>query len=120
TDGEPLPEPPTVPITGDELAEHLPSLEAFAGELGCTVSFEAIGGGALGYHDPRTHKIAVESTLAGNAKVRVLVHELAHALGVGYTDYPRDVAEVVVESVALIVCGTLGLDTSGESIPYLA
>ena len=28
--------------------------------------------------------------------------------------------ELVVESVAYTVCGSLGLDTSGYSIPYLA
>jgi hypothetical protein len=27
---------------------------------------------------------------------------------------------VVVETAATIVCGSLGLDTSGESIPFLA
>jgi hypothetical protein len=57
---------------------------------------------------------------APNARVRVLVHELAHAHGVGYRDYGREDAEVVVETAAVIVCGALGLDTSGESIPYIA
>jgi hypothetical protein len=52
--------------------------------------------------------------------VRVLVHELAHALGVGYADYGREDAEVIVETAAVIVCGALVLDTSGESIPYIA
>jgi antirestriction protein ArdC len=28
--------------------------------------------------------------------------------------------ELVVESIAFTVCGSLGLDTSGYSIPYLA
>jgi hypothetical protein len=55
-----------------------------------------------------------------NAKVRTLIHELAHALGVGYAEYGRDVAEVVVESAAMITCGSVGLDTSGESVPYIA
>jgi len=35
-------------------------------------------------------------------------------------DYGREDAEVVVETAAVIVCGALGLDTSGESIPYIA
>jgi antirestriction protein ArdC len=55
-----------------------------------------------------------------NAEVRVLVHELAHAHGVTYKDYSREDAEVIVETAAVIVCGSLGLDTSGESIPYIA
>ena len=31
-----------------------------------------------------------------------------------------DEEELVVESVAFTVCGSLGLDTSGYSVPYLA
>ncbi len=61
-----------------------------------------------------------ERVTAANAVVRVLVHELAHALGVSYGEYGREVAEVIVETATVIVCGSLGLDTSGESIPYIA
>ena len=57
---------------------------------------------------------------SANGRVRVLVHELAHALGVGYEEYGREVAEVIVETATVVVCGALGLDTSGESIPYIA
>ena len=46
--------------------------------------------------------------------------ELAHAHGIGYAEYGREEAELIVESVAFIVCGSVGLDTSGESVPYLA
>ena len=34
-----------------------------------------------------------------NAQVRILVHELAHALGVGYHEYGRAQAEVIVDTV---------------------
>jgi hypothetical protein len=40
--------------------------------------------------------------------------------GVNYRDYGRADAEVVVETAGTIVYGALGLDTSGEAIPYLA
>src|SRR5207302_10183559 len=76
---------------------------------------------AGGYCDVKAKRIVLSSELGSvNAQVRVLVHELAHAHGVGYTDYGREDAEVVVETAAVIVCGSLGLDTSGESIPYIA
>jgi hypothetical protein len=52
--------------------------------------------------------------------VRVLVHELAHALGVGYREHGRRRAEVIVDTVTYVVCGSLGLDTSGSSVPYVA
>ena len=48
------------------------------------------------------------------------VHEIAHALGVGYSDYGRRRAEVLVDTVTFIVCGAVGLDTSGSSVPYVA
>ncbi len=60
------------------------------------------------------------TTLSANARVRVLVHEIAHALGVGYSEYGRRRAEVLVDTVTFIVCGAVGLDTSGSSIPYVA
>ncbi len=50
----------------------------------------------------------------------MLVHEIAHALGVGYEQYGRRRAEVMVDTATFIVCGSLGLDTSGSSIPYIA
>jgi hypothetical protein len=52
--------------------------------------------------------------------VRVLVHEIAHALGVGYSEYGRRRAEVLVDTVTFVVCGSVGLDTSGSSVPYVA
>jgi hypothetical protein len=52
--------------------------------------------------------------------VRVLVHEIAHAFGVGYREYGRQRAEVLVDTVTYIVCGSVGLDVSGSSVPYVA
>jgi hypothetical protein len=48
------------------------------------------------------------------------VHELAHAHGIDYQRFSRAEAELIVESVACIVCAGAGLDTSSESVPYLA
>jgi hypothetical protein len=64
--------------------------------------------------------IVADSSQPANAKVRTLVHELAHALGVGYAEYGRELAEVIVEAAAVVACGSIGLDTSGESVPYVA
>jgi antirestriction protein ArdC len=120
TDGEPLPEPPSEPITGDSHERYIGALEDHARSLGFTVERETLEH-AGGYCDAKARRIVVSSSLeAPNARVRVLVHELAHAHGVGYADYGRDDAEVLVETAAVIVCGALGLDTSGESIPYIA
>lgn len=116
TDGDPLPAPPSEPITGDSHTEYLPKLTELAHSLGLTVEES----GSQSYHEPAGKRIVIAADLAPNAKVRALVHELAHAHGVTYDDYPRAEAEVIVDSAAMIVCGSIGLDTSGESVPYLA
>jgi antirestriction protein ArdC len=119
TDGEDIPDMPREPIEGDSHAEYLPDLERFAGELGYSVRYAETGERG-GWCDPTNREVVVSETQSPNGRVRVLVHELAHALGVDYTDYSRADAEVIVETAAIIACGTLGLDTSGESIPYIA
>jgi hypothetical protein len=50
----------------------------------------------------------------------MLVHELVHALGIGYADHGREAAEVLTETAAYVVCGSVGLDTSSMSVPYVA
>lgn len=120
TDGEPLPQAPREPITGDSHARYIEPLTAHAASLGYTVESEHLDH-ARGYCDAKRHRIVLADDLgAANARVRVLVHELAHAHGVNYRDYSREQAEVIVETAAVIVCGSLGLDTTGESIPYIA
>lgn len=64
--------------------------------------------------------IAISSALSANGQVRVLVHELAHALGITYTSHTRAQAEVLVDTVTYIVCSSVGLDVGGEAIPYVA
>jgi hypothetical protein len=47
-------------------------------------------------------------------------HELVHALGVNYQTHTRSQAEVIVDTATLIILSGVGLDTSGETIPYVA
>jgi hypothetical protein len=113
-------ESPAEPITGDSHSHHLPTLSTLAAELGYTVSSRPLDGAADGWCDAEQHEIVVNARLCANAQVRVLVHEIAHALGVGYKQYGRSRAEVIVDTVTFIVCGSIGLDTSGSSVPYVA
>ena len=48
------------------------------------------------------------------------VHELAHALGIGYAEYGRAMAEVLVEAVTYIVLAGQGLAVDASSVPYVA
>jgi antirestriction protein ArdC len=134
---DPLPEfpggpvvldPPLEPVEGDTLAGLFEPLASFATTIGYTVAVEEIPGSALGYCAPQRHHIGVEAVSAkfsANAQVGVEIHELAHALvrcdrceedpDLTYGD-----EEVVVECIAHTVCSTVGLDTSGWSVPYMA
>jgi antirestriction protein ArdC len=121
TQGDPLPEPLYQPLTGDSHAHYLPQLAAFAEEIGFSFSEEDLADrGADGYCNPVAKKIVVGSHLAPNAKVATAVHEIAHALGVGYKEFGRHDAEVIVESASYAVWQSLGLDTSSASVAYVA
>jgi hypothetical protein len=120
-DQDPLPlEPPRQPVTGDSHAHLLLALERLATELGYRVRHLTPDTSADGWCDDERREIVVRAGLPANGQVRVVVHELAHALGVGYREYGRRQAEVLVDTVTYVVCGSVGLDVSGDSIPYVA
>jgi hypothetical protein len=113
-------EPPCEPLSGDSHAHLLGPLEAFAGSLGYAVSFETIDGSAREWCDPQNKRIVVDATVPGNAQLRTLIHETAHALGVDYRRYSREQAEVIVNTVTLLAASSVGLRVDGETIPYVA
>lgn len=124
---EPLPgvdppplEPPSVPIDGDSHARLLEPLAELAEEIGFSMSFARLGGDCGGFCDYRAKRIVIEDRQAPNAKVRVAIHEVAHALGVSSQRFGRERAEVIVECAAFVVAAGLHLETGGESIPYVA
>ena len=59
-------------------------LQLLAGSSATRVSIRSLDGSADGWCDSEKHEIVVNEALSANAQVRVLVHEIAHALGVGY------------------------------------
>lgn len=123
---EPAPlDPPIAPIDGESLRWALPILERRAGELGVQVNYVALSPGHDGSYEPAERRITISCDAAINQQVAALCHELAHVLvrldrqsDDPELDYATE--ELVAESVALTVCGFLGLDTAANSIPYLA
>jgi hypothetical protein len=55
-----------------------------------------------------------------DGRVRTLIHELAHALGVDYQRYSRAQAEVIVDTVTYLTTSSVGLAVDGETVPYVA
>lgn len=113
-------EPPCEPVTGDSHEHLLEPLSAFATGIGFSVSFQSIAGSTGGWCDRSAGRIVVDASQPVNAQVRILVHELAHAMGVDYERYGRRRAEVIVDTVSFIVCAGAGLNAGGETIPYVA
>ena len=116
---EPVPlAPPAEPITGDSHHHLIAPLIAHAAELGYRVEIRELPeGGPGGWCDAKS-KLIIVANGPGNQQVRTLTHELAHAHGVGYEQYTRAQAEVLVDCVTYCVLGSVGLDVGGESIPY--
>ena len=118
---EPVPlSPPAQPIEGDSHTDLIAPLQELARELGYRVEIRDLPEHGPGGWCDHKHKQIVIATGPANRQVRTLVHELAHALGVGYEQYGREQAEVLVDCVTYIVCSSVGLDVGGESIPYIA
>lgn len=113
-------QPPCEPLSGDSHAHLVAPMQAFAESLGFTVTFEAIGGPAGGWCDQRAKRIVVDAGAPPNARLRTLIHETIHGLGVGYEQYGRECAEVIVDTATLLACSSVGLDVTGETVPYVA
>ena len=123
---EPVPlDPPIVALEGDDLAWAWPNLVSLASDVGSDVTVKPLPAGCGGLHDLTTLAIDIAEDASVNQRVKTLVHELGHRLvraeaQEGEATMTYDEEELVVESVAFTVCGSLGFDTSGYSIPYLA
>jgi antirestriction factor ArdC-like protein len=118
---EPVPlTPPSQPISGDSHHHLVAPLIAHAAQLGYSVEIRDLPeDGPGGWCDPKRREMVVARGPA-NRHVRTLTHELAHAHGLGDEHYGRERAEVLVDSVTVCGLGSVGLDISGESIPYIA
>jgi N-terminal domain of anti-restriction factor ArdC len=80
--------------------------------------------GATGETDPAAHVVRIAPDRSPLAQLKTLLHERAH-IHLGHVDdfaayrQHRGVMEVEAESVAYVVAGALGLDTSAYSVGYL-
>lgn len=124
---EPIPENPADAhqLTGDDPAGIAEAVTEWLTGQGWTIEHDQLGAGLNGYtsHDDKRIVIAADISRAQAAKTTL--HEAAHALmhaGITPTEYHehRGQCEVEAESVAHVVAGILGLDTSAYSVGYVA
>jgi antirestriction protein ArdC len=117
-------DPPMAPVSGDSLAHLIEPLCEFATTISCKVSFGPIAAPASCSYHQASGAIVVGCDTP-NGRVKALLNRLALALlrqeaeeGDPQITYFEE--ESVVECVAFTVCSTVGFDTSGFSVPYVA
>ena len=109
THGEPLPASPTRPAPGAATPGTLEGLRARVGQAG--YSYEeteipgcrpATGDGTLGYTDPQTKRIVVDSRLTEAQKASTIAHELGHVhcghVDRDYSEYQRHRGQMETEA----------------------
>ena len=121
TEGADLPEPPVSRLLGSDPDDRYTQLRRVAHGLGFTVEEDYLPGEVNGDCDHGLRRIRVEVRNDPRHQVKVLGHELAHAiLHADREGLTRERAELEAESVAYIVCHGLGIDSSEYSFGYLA
>jgi hypothetical protein len=116
---------PAQRLTGTDDHGITDTLTSYLARQGWTVSREPIPGSVNGYVDPATRRVVIDSSLSPEHAAKTTIHETAHIL-LGHTDEDprtylehRGLKEIEAESVAYIVAGLTGLDTSTYSIGYI-
>lgn len=104
------------------------ALNQYAKEQGLHVTIGKTDSAAKGYYVPSTNDIVLKDTLDSREKVKVLLHEMAHAemhnspkLATKSKDMrTANVLEYQAEMTAYIVSNNFGLDSEDYSKSYLA
>jgi hypothetical protein len=124
TEGEPLPEI-THQLEGDAPRSAWDGVVKQLAKDGYRVVITApLTPGAEGETDPTSHIVRISPDSSALGQLATLIHEKAH-IHLGHVDdlaayrQHRGVMEVEAESVAYVVAGALGLDTSAYSVGYL-
>lgn len=119
----PLPEDPTQRLIGDDDHGLIAPLTAYLTGHGWSVHRAALSS-ASGYTDRESRRVVLAEDLAPEQSAKTLIHETAH-IELRHIDDIDDYGthrgqmEVEAESVAYIVAGLSGLDTSAYSIGYI-
>jgi antirestriction protein ArdC len=92
---------------------------------GYKIAFTMAPNGTSGFTSISDGVVALKRDTSEAQQLKTLVHEAAHIFlkhGQEGSDYQkdRDLCETEAESVAYVVLGALGIDTSSYSIPYIS
>nr|WP_181716216.1 ArdC-like ssDNA-binding domain-containing protein [Cryobacterium sp.]QJS06018.1 hypothetical protein [Cryobacterium sp.] len=113
-------------LTGDDPAGILDAVTDYLTGKGWTVEREKIAGAANGFTTiDGTQRVVIDADLSPAQAAKTALHEAAHVLlhaeeeHAEYVEH-RGIKETEAESVAYVVAGILGLDTSDYSVGYVA
>lgn len=113
-------------LRGDDSLGILAAVADYLTDQGWTVERETIPGEANGYTTTDgTRRVVIDTNLSPAQAARTALHEAAHVILHSEQDPAEYIAhrglkECEAESVAYIVAGILGLDTSAYTIGYVA
>lgn len=122
---------PVRQLTGQDDSGILSRVVDYLTKAGVIVEFRAIASNANGYTQPADEetgepvRVVIEERNAPAQQAKTAIHEAAHVI-LGHVDdhaeylTHRGRYEVEAESVAYVVAGMLGLDTSDYSTGYVA
>lgn len=120
--------------SGDELPKLIENLDADVSDYQkikkalvrvspTPIDFEPVESSANGYYSPKEDRIVIDSSLSELQTVKTMIHEISHATlkhGTDECKTDRFTNEVQAESIAFLVTGLLGLDTSDYSFGYIS
>jgi hypothetical protein len=115
---------PAQALTGSSDHGILAALTTALGKDGWAVTREPLRGTLNGCTDPATRQVVLRADLSPEHAAKTLLHEAAHIFldhVADLTEYARHrgLMETEAESVAYIVAGLTGFDTSSYSIGYI-
>lgn len=118
---------PVAQLQGDDPADLFERIAAWMTGQGWTVTREQIPGEVNGLCTiDGSRRIVVGADLSDAHAAKTAIHEAAHAIlhtdedGKGTTEPDQATCELEAESVAYVVAGLHGLDTSDYSVGYVA
>jgi hypothetical protein len=114
----------TEQLTGTDDHGVINALTDYLVAEGWSIQYRPLPGARNGSTNPDSRAVVLDDGLSVEHTAKTLIHETAHIL-LGHTSDPLDyvshrgVMEVEAESVAYIVAGLVGFDTSAYSIGYI-
>lgn len=112
-------------LTGADGHGVVDALSAYLDGEGWTVEHQDLSGGRNGHSDPEGQRVVIGNHLSPEHTAKTMIHETAHVL-MGHVDdlagyaERRGLMETEAESVAYVVAGLVGFDTSAYSVGYVA